>query len=63
MSRNFLSVEIEGKSPENLGTLNFNEILPASSLLHLIVLKNQFASKEDQKIEFHSKWEIRLISR
>jgi hypothetical protein len=32
-------------------------------LLHLNVQKNQFPSKEDQKVEFHSKWEIRFISR
>jgi hypothetical protein len=40
---------------ENLGTLDFNETWPASFLLHLIARKNQFPSKEDQKVEFHSK--------
>jgi hypothetical protein len=48
---------------ETLGTLNFNEIWPASSLLHLIARKNHFPAKEDQKVEFHSKREIGLISR
>jgi hypothetical protein len=46
-----------------LGTLDFNEIWPASSLLHLIAGKNHFLAKEDQKVEFHSKREIGLISR
>jgi hypothetical protein len=46
-----------------LETLDFNEIRPASSLLHLIARKNKFPSKEDQKVEFHWKWEIQLISR
>jgi hypothetical protein len=46
-----------------LGTLDFNEIWSASPLLHLIARKNKFSSKEDQKVEFHSKWEIQLISR
>jgi hypothetical protein len=48
---------------EILGTLDFNEICPASSLLHLIARKNQFPAKEDQKFEFKSKREIGLISR
>jgi hypothetical protein len=62
-SRNFLWVEIEENSLENLGTLDFKEIWPASSWLHLIERKkNHFPSKEDQKVEFHSKKEIRLIS-
>jgi hypothetical protein len=52
-----------GNSLENLGTLDFDEIWPASSWLHLLARKNQFPSKEDQKIEFHSKREFRLISR
>jgi hypothetical protein len=43
---------------ENLGTLDFDEIWPARSLIHLIAKKNPFLSKEDQKFEFHSKWEI-----
>jgi hypothetical protein len=47
---------------EILGTLDFNKIWPASSLLHLIARKNPFLVKEDQKVEFHSKWEIGLIS-
>jgi hypothetical protein len=45
------------------GTLDFNEIWAASSLLHLIARKNYFPAKEDQKFEFHSKREIGLISR
>jgi hypothetical protein len=32
-------------------------------LLHLITRKNQFPSKENQNVEFHSKMEIGLISR
>jgi hypothetical protein len=47
---------------EILGTLDFNEICPASSLIHLIARKNQFPSKEDKFFEFHSKREIGLIS-
>jgi hypothetical protein len=50
-------------SLKNLGTLDFDEIWPASSWLYLIARKNQFPSKEDQNVEFHSKREIRLISR
>jgi hypothetical protein len=62
-SRKFLSVEIkEKKSLENLGTLDFHKIWPASSRLHLIARKNPFLSKEDQKFEFHSKREFKLIS-
>jgi hypothetical protein len=48
---------------EILETLDFNEIWPASSLLHLIARKNHFLAKEDQKVEFHSKRDIGLISR
>jgi hypothetical protein len=49
---------------EILGTLDLDEIWPASSWLHLIARKkNQFSSKEDQDFEFHSKREFRLISR
>jgi hypothetical protein len=48
---------------EILGTLDFIEIWPASSLLHLIARENHFPAKEDQKVEFHSKREIGLISR
>jgi hypothetical protein len=47
---------------EILGTLDFIEIWPASSLLHLIARENHFPAKEDQKVEFHSKREIGLIS-
>jgi hypothetical protein len=38
------------KSLKNLGTLDFDEIWPASSWLHLIARKNQIPSKEDQKL-------------
>jgi hypothetical protein len=41
--------------------LDFNKIWPASYLLHLIARKNQFLAKEDQKFEFQSKRENRLI--
>jgi hypothetical protein len=47
---------------ENLGSLNFDKIWPASSWLHLLARKNLFPSKEDQKVEFHAKREFRLIS-
>jgi hypothetical protein len=47
---------------EILGTLDFNEIWPASSLLHLFARKNQFSAKDDQKFEIQSKREIGLIS-
>jgi hypothetical protein len=47
---------------EILGSLDFNEIWPASSLLHLIVRKNQSLPKEDQKFEFRSKRKFVLIS-
>jgi hypothetical protein len=47
---------------EILGTLDFNNIWPESSLLHLITRKNQFPAKENQKLEFQSKREIGLIS-
>jgi hypothetical protein len=40
-------------SLENPGTLDFDEIWPTSSWLHLIARKNSFPSKEDQKFEFH----------
>jgi hypothetical protein len=60
---NFLWVEIIENSLENLGTLDLNEIWPASSLLHLIVRKNQFLAKEDQEFEYHLKMEFGLISR
>jgi hypothetical protein len=43
---------------EILGTLDFKEIWPASSLLHFIARKNQFPSKEDKKFEVHSKWKL-----
>jgi hypothetical protein len=48
---------------ENLGTLDFDEIWPASSWLHLIAWKNQFTSKEDHNFEFQSKRLFGLISR
>jgi hypothetical protein len=37
----------ELKFTENLGTLDFVEIWPASSLIHLIAMKNPFLSKEE----------------
>jgi hypothetical protein len=54
---NFYELKSKKKSLRNLGTLDLNEIWP-SSLLLLIARKNYFPSKEDQKVEFHSKWEI-----
>jgi hypothetical protein len=38
-------------SLEILGTLEFDEIWLASSLLHIIVWKNKFLAKGDQKFE------------
>jgi hypothetical protein len=38
--------------------LDFNEIWSASSLLDLVARKNPILAKEDQKVEFRSKWEI-----
>jgi hypothetical protein len=49
------------KSLENLGTLDFDEIWPASSWLHLIARKNEFPSKDGQNFEFHSKRKFELI--
>jgi hypothetical protein len=46
---------------ENLGTLGFNEIWLASSLLHLIARKNKFTAKGDQKFEFPLKMDFGLI--
>jgi hypothetical protein len=42
--------------------LDFNEIWPASSLIHVVAKKNTFLLKEDQKFEVHSKREFELIS-
>jgi hypothetical protein len=57
--RELLCVEIHWKILE---LWIFDEIWPTCSWLHLIAMKNQFPSKEDQKVEFHSKREIQLIS-
>jgi hypothetical protein len=46
-------------SLENLGTLDFDEIWPPSSLSLLLSRKNPFQTKEDQKV---SKREFGLIS-
>jgi hypothetical protein len=48
-------------SLEILGTLEFDEIWLASSLLHLVSRKNKFAAKEDQKFEYILKIEFGLI--
>jgi hypothetical protein len=48
-------------SLEILGTLEFDEIWLASSLLHLTTTKNKFAAKEYQKFEFLLKMEFGLI--
>jgi hypothetical protein len=55
-------LESKKKSLEILGTLDFNEIGLASSLLHLIVRKNKCPAKGDQKSEFLLKMEFGLIS-
>jgi hypothetical protein len=51
--RNFYELNFNRNLLEILGTLDFNEIWPESSLLHLIARKNKFPSKENQKFEFH----------
>jgi hypothetical protein len=43
---------------EILGTLDFNEIWPASSLLHLFARKNQFSAKEDKNLKFNQKGKL-----
>jgi hypothetical protein len=48
-------------SLKNLGTLDFNEIWLANSLLHLIARKNNFPVKGDQKFEFPLKMVFELI--
>jgi hypothetical protein len=48
-------------SLEILGTLEFDKIWLASSLLHLIGRKNKFPVKEDQKFEFQLKREFGLL--
>jgi hypothetical protein len=45
-------LKFNGNSLENLGTLEFDEIWLASSLLYLIRRENKFPAKEDQKFEF-----------
>jgi hypothetical protein len=47
---------------EILGTLEFDEIWLACSLLHFIARKNKFSGKEDQKFEFLLKREFGLLS-
>jgi hypothetical protein len=59
---NFYELNFNRNLLEILGTLDFNKIWSASSLLHLIARKNLFLAKEDQKVKFHSKWKIGLIS-
>jgi hypothetical protein len=39
--------------------MKFGQQAPCYTLLQE---KNTFSAKEDQKVEFHSKWEIGLIS-
>jgi hypothetical protein len=46
-SENFYELKFTRKFTENLGTLDFDEIWPASSLIHLIAMKNPFLSKEE----------------
>jgi hypothetical protein len=50
-------------SLEILGTLEFDEIWLASSVLHFIARKNKFLGKEDQKFEFPLKMGFGLILR
>jgi hypothetical protein len=48
-------------SLEILGTLEFDEIWLAGSLLNLVSRKNKFVAKENQKFEFLLKMEFGLI--
>jgi hypothetical protein len=48
-------------SLKTLGTVDFNEIWLARSLLHLIARENKFPTKEDQKFEPPLKIEFGLI--
>jgi hypothetical protein len=54
-------LNFNGNSLENLGTLEFDEIWLAISLLHLIARKNKFLGKEDKKFEFPLTMEFGLI--
>jgi hypothetical protein len=49
-------------SLENHGTLDFSEIWPTSSWIHLIPRKNEFLAKGNKNFEFQLKREIGLIS-
>jgi hypothetical protein len=46
---------------KNLGTSDFDEIWPTSSLLHLVSRKNKSPTKANQKFEFPLKVEFGLI--
>jgi hypothetical protein len=48
---------------KNLGELEFDEIWPISSLLHLVSSKNKFLASVDKKFEFPLKVEFGLIYR
>jgi hypothetical protein len=61
MQGSFYELKMKKNSPENFGTLDFSEIWPASSMLHLIARKNQCPAKEDQELEFPLKMEFGLI--
>jgi hypothetical protein len=56
-------LNLKENSLEILGTLEFDKIWLANSLLHLIARKNTFLAKEDQELEFQLKMEFGLISR
>jgi hypothetical protein len=58
---NFCELKSKKIHWKNVGTLDFSEIWPGSSWLHLIGRKNEFPTKGYQKFEFQSKREIRLI--
>jgi hypothetical protein len=61
MQGSFYELKTKKNSLENLGTLDFSEIWPASSLLHFIARKNQCLAKEDQELKFPLKMEFGLI--
>jgi hypothetical protein len=63
MQGSFCELKFTRNLLKNIGTLDFDEIWPASSWLYLVARKNQIPSKEDQKFEFHSERKFGLVSR
>jgi hypothetical protein len=61
-SENFYELKFARKFTGKTWNLDFEEIWPARSWIHLVARKNPFPSKEDQQFGFHSKREFGLIS-